>query len=113
MGTILEQEQLENRFIDKLLEQILRDIGIDKKYQRFFTSNMSDSIYNKTNNSSILGSMNDFKNTIRYCSETEPIQAKFHTSTINSVNIMPMSYLKYRSPKETMKRELELRIKQF
>lgn len=113
MGTILEQEQIENRFIDKLLEQIIRDIGIDTKYQQFFTSNMSDIVYNKTNNSSILGSMNDFKNTIRYCSESEPIQAKFHISTINSINIMPMSYIKYAKPIEAMKEELELRIKQF
>ena len=113
MGTILEQEQIENRFIDKLLEQIIRDIGIDKKYQEYFKSNMSHTVYNKTNSSSILGSMHDFKNAIRYCSETEPIQAKFHISTINSINIMPMSYLKYGKPLEAMKEELELRIKQF
>jgi hypothetical protein len=107
MGSNAERKNLEILFIQKLEEQLIREIGINQEYIEFFKNNLSVNQYLKTNNRSIVGSIVDFKQMIKYSQHNRTKQHIDHNVIINMLNISPMSYLKYSSPNRAMKVELD------
>ena len=107
VGTKKEISALEDLFTTKLKEQVVREYGVNCLQNTYFDSNLESFTYKKTNSRSILGSMNDFKLNI----ESEIQHNGLNLESVNSINhylsIMPMGYLKYKSPRESFKDELD------
>lgn len=106
-GTKKEIKALEDLFTAKLKEQIIREYGITYLRNTYFESPFKNITYNKTNSRSILGSMNDFKLNIKASVELNGLDLESINSINHYLNIMPMGYLKYKSPLDSFKEALE------
>jgi hypothetical protein len=78
--------------LDDFFNQMLRD-GLGKYFEKYVMSSISESLIKKTNNRSVLGSMNDMIFMAKLCLQEESI--KDATSRINK---SPMSYIKMQNP---------------
>lgn len=106
LGTKKEKLNFQEIFIEKLNEQIVRQI---KHYDQItkLINNKSNFIFNKTNSYSVLGSMNEIKRNLDYF----PINPNDLNDSLNIImnrlNKIPMGGKKYWIPVEYHKSELE------
>lgn len=106
-GTKKQLENIELIFAQRLQEQIIRDIGTLDIYLENLFPPKDNHRFIKTNNRSIVGSMVDFKNQL-YAHNYGPGNIIEKYDLLNQMlNKIPMSYLKYKYPKVSMKEMLE------
>ena len=109
-GTQKEIKNIESIFKNKLKEQIIREIGSNPNYlKRVFPTNKNYRFL-KTNNRSVLGSMNDFKIQIKVQIQHKGELKNTYDLINHLINEMPMGYLNYRQPIKVMKKELDTLI---
>jgi len=106
-GTKKEILNFQSIFANKYKEQIIRLFGFNQSFIDSINEELRILKFCKTNNRSILGSMNDFK--LNASSRIK--QEILNNETLNSINFylnqMPMGSLKYKNPFEIHKAELE------
>jgi len=106
-GTKKELQNIEKLFESKLKELVLREIGTHSKYQENLMPESKNFRFLRTNNRSILGSMNDFKNQIKIQLQYKgKLENTYHLIN-HLINEMPMGAINYAQPVELMKKELE------
>lgn len=106
-GTKKELENIETIFESRLREQVIRDIGTLKEYQDKALFSNENYRFVKTNNRSILGSMNDFKHQIKIQVWHKGELSKTYELINHLLNEVPMGGIDYDFPKRRMKKELE------
>ena len=107
-GTKMQLENIELIFAQNLQEQIIRQIGtLDIYFKNLFLPEDQGHRFIKTNNRSVVGSMNDFKNQL-YPHNYPPGNITEKYQLLNRMlNRIPMSGLKYDFPIDRMKKMLE------
>lgn len=107
-GTKKQLENIELIFAQNLQEQVIRQIGtLDIYMKNLFPPEDQNHRFIKTNNRSVVGSMNDFKNNIDAHNDTPGGIIEKYYSLNKMLNRIPMGALKYDYPKDRMKKMLE------
>ncbi len=89
-----------------VLDEELKDIGSGKIMEEYITPNTTIIDICKTNNRSILGSMNDMINMSKYIFSLENSTLK---EVMGLLNKTPFSYLKYKNPRAKLEEYISSR----
>ena len=110
-GTKSELKNFEQLFITKLNERIIEQTLLKKTEISKLDLNPNHFKFTKTNSARVLGNMNEFIQMTKYYTLT-PENMEMETKILNQkMNTLPMSNLKYKSPKEVMVKTLLNQIK--
>lgn len=108
-GTKKELNNIEQLFEKELKEQVERHIGSNKDFIQILLPENADYKFTKTNSSSILGSMNDFKNQIKVQVLYRGPLKQTQELITQLMNECPMGGIGYLDPVTKMKQALEER----
>ena len=112
MGTKNELENIEKLFENRLEEQIIRNIGVLEKYQTIALGENQNYRYFKTNSRSILGSMNDFKQQIKFHLLYKGRLENIYDNINDSLNTCPMGAINYETPSDRTRKILQIKSKE-
>lgn len=106
VGTLKEINRIEELFENYLKKITIKEFGYSKKFIDQIELDCKQMEFLKTNNRSILGSMNDFKTNIKHRVQIEGLTTESYNSINHYLNKMPMGALKYKSPYQAHIEEL-------
>ena len=111
-GTKNEIINIEKLFESKAKELISRELKISETLIDQLFPKEKIYKFNKTNSKSVLGSMNDFKNQIKWQIWDNGEIKNIYYLIINRLNMCPMGAIKYKSPVEMLKEVLESKFQE-
>ena len=109
-GTRKEINSIEHLFEEKLQEMIVREIGSSDTLLEVVLPQKRDYSFTRTNNRSVLGSMNDFIFQINYLTNHRGSSKENFDLTNHMINECPMKGINYECPSKKMKAEIYSRI---